>query len=300
MRSEAELLIDCRNDLGEMPLWCARTQTLFWIDVTAPGRVFYWDEARELVDFYQFEDLVTGVARSAHGELLVVGSRDVFEFERGSQSKRKICTLPADQPDQRFNDGGCDRAGRLWVGSMQNNFLERVRASGSLEASGRIYAVSGDGSVRFFEAGLACPNAMCWSPDDATFYVADSVNGWFYAYDFDLAAGQIDNRREFCRFADLGIPDGAAVDRQGYIWNARWGAGAVVRISPAGQIERIVKVPTTNPTACCFGGGDMDTLYITTARYGLTPGQLADERFAGGIFRILTDVPGSEKAAFGS
>lgn len=299
MHFESELLIDCRNDLGETPVWCARTQTLFWIDVTAPGRVFYWDKARGLVDFYQFRDLVTGLARSARGELLVVGSRDVFEFERANQCMRKIYSLPADQPDHRFNDGGCDRAGRLWIGSMQNNFLESVRVAGSLQASGRIYAVSGDGSARYFEAGLACPNAMCWSPDDATFYVADSVDGWIYSYDFDLAAGQISNRRKLCRFAHLGIPDGAAVDREGYIWNARWGAGAVVRISPAGQIDRIVKMPTTNPTACCFGNSNMDTLFITTARYGLTPAQLAHERVAGGIFAILTEVPGIEKAAFG-
>jgi sugar lactone lactonase YvrE len=299
MRFEAELLIDCRNDLGETPVWCARTQTLFWIDVTAPGRVFYWHKARAVVDFYQFEDLVTGLARRASGELLVVGSRDVFEFDRASESTQHVYSLPGDQPDYRFNDGGCDRAGRLWVGSMQNNFLENVQAAGSLEACGRIYTVRHDGNSRFFEAHLACPNGMCWSPDDATFYVADSVNGWIYAYDFDLTAGQIDNRREFCRFDDLGIPDGAAVDQEGYIWNARWAAGAVVRISPAGQIDRIVKVPTTNPTACCFGDSNMDTLYVTTARYGLTSRQLVDERFAGGIFALVTDVPGIEKAAFG-
>ena len=300
MRFEAELVIDCRNDLGETPVWCARTRTLFWIDVTAPGRVFYWDQARSLVDFYQFEDLVTGLARTAGGELLVVGSRDVFEFERASGRTRNIYSLPGDQPNHRFNDGGCDRAGRLWVGSMQNNFLENIRAPGSNDTSGRIYTVNSDGGARFFEARLACPNAMCWSPDDATFYVADSLNGWIYAYDFDLAAGHIDNRRELCRFDNLGIPDGAAVDEEGYLWNARWAAGAGVRISPVGQIDRIVKLPAMKPTACCFGGSNMDTLYITTARYGLTGPQLAAERFAGGVFAVITEVPGIEKAAFAS
>ena len=297
MRIEAELLIDCCNDLGETPVWCARTQTLFWIDVTAPGRIFYWDKLRAAVDFYQFADLVTGLARGARGELMVVGSRDVFEFERLTGRRRHIYTMPDDQPDHRFNDGGCDRAGRLWVGSMPNNFLDKVRAAPP-QSSGKIYRISGDGSGRSFEAHFGCPNAMCWSPDDTTFYAADSMDGWIYAYDFDLAAGLIENRREFCRLDDLGIPDGATVDQDGYIWNARWGAGAVARISPTGELDRVVRVPATNVTACCFGGGNMDTLYITTARHGLTAAQLAEERFAGGVFAVHTDVPGKEKNAF--
>jgi L-arabinonolactonase len=187
----------------------------------------------------------------------------------------------------------------LWIGSMQNNLLEKVRAAGRLESSGRIYCISPDGNARSFAAQLGCPNAMCWSLDNATFYVADSVNGWMYAYDFDLAAGKIDGRHEFCRFADLGVPDGAAVDCEGYIWNARWGAGVVARITPAGTLDRIVKVPATNPTACCFGGPNMDTLYVTSARYGLNPAQLAAEPYAGGVFAIRTGVRGNEKSAFG-
>jgi sugar lactone lactonase YvrE len=299
MRSEVELLIDCRNDLGETPVWCARTQTLFWIDVTPPGRVFYCDSRRGAADFYEFNDLVTGLALRAQGGLLVVGARDIYEFEWTNQTRRKIFSLPADEAEHRFNDGACDRAGRLWIGSMQNNLSEKVRAVGRLESSGRIYCISRDGSARSFEAQLGCPNAMCWSLDNATFYVADSVTGWIYAYDFDLAAGKIDGRREFCRFADLGVPDGATVDCEGYIWNARWGAGVVARISPAGTLDRIVKVPATNPTACCFGGTNMDTLYVTSARYGLNPAQLAAEPYAGGVFAIRSGVPGNEKSAFG-
>lgn len=299
MHPEAVLQIDCRNDLGETPVWCARTQTLFWIDVTAPGRVFYWDSRRALADFYEFDDLVTGLAVRAHGGLLVVGARDVYEFELTDQTKRKIFSLPADQAEHRFNDGACDRAGRLWIGSMQNNFLEKVRSTGRLESSGRLYCISRDGSARSFEARLGCPNAMCWSVDGATFYVADSANGWMYAYDFDLAAGHIDGQRKFCRFADVGVPDGATVDCEGYIWNARWGAGVIARINPKGTIDRIVKIPATNPTASCFGGPNMDTLYVTSARYGLNPTQLAAEPYSGGVFAIRTDVRGNEKYAFG-
>jgi L-arabinonolactonase len=299
MHSEPELHIDCRNELGETPVWCARTQTLLWIDVTSPGRVFYCD-SRGSVDFYQFEDLVTGLALRTTTGLLVVGARDVYEFDPKNASQRRIFSLPADATEQRFNDGACDRAGRLWIGSMQNNLSEKVRASGRLESCGRIYCISRDGSSRSFAAQLGCPNAMCWSLDHTTFYVADSVNGWLYAYDFHLASGKIDARREFCRFPDLGLPDGAAVDCEGNIWNARWGAGALVRITPNGALDKIVKMPVSNPTACCFGGARMDTLYVTSARYGLSPEQLAAEPYAGGVFALQTDLPGLEKASFGS
>jgi L-arabinonolactonase len=299
MRHEADLVVDCRNDLGEMPVWCARTRTLFWIDVTAPGRLFHWQTALRTADFHQFDDIVTGLARRKGGGLLVAGARAVFEFEPATLRARTIFSLPGDQPDHRLNDGGCDRAGRFWVGSMQNNLSPSACRDQRLAASGRIYRIGEDGSWQCFEAGLKCPNAMCWSLDDSTFYVADSGDGWIYAYEFDPTAGMIGNRREFCRFEGLGIPDGAAVDAEGYIWNARWGAGAVARINPAGQVDRIVKVAATNPTACCFGGSNLDILYVTSARYGLSAAQLQDQPLGGGVFAITTDVPGVDKPAFG-
>jgi L-arabinonolactonase len=97
---------------------------------------------------------------------------------------------------------------------------------------------------------------------------------------------------------DLGIPDGAAVDRDGFIWSARWGAGAVARISPEGRIDRVVRIPAIQPTACCFGGDDLRTLFITSARFGLTAEQLAEQPYSGGIFSMSVDVAGLEVAKF--
>lgn len=299
MRPRAELVLDCRNELGEMPLWQAGTGTLRWIDVTTPGRVFRWDTRSPQAQFQQFDHLVTGLAACAReDEVLLVGGREIWQMDLATLERRLLYALPADEPLHRFNDGGVDRAGRFWVGSMPNNFVEPFKSAGRLEASGKIHVVSTDGEARSFAARLACPNAICWSPDAQTFYVADSVSGWIYAYDFELAAGVIRARREFCRLTDLGIPDGAAVDAEGYLWNARWGAGAVARISPAGQLDRVVELPTTNPTACCFGGRNLDVLYVTSARYGLTAQQLARESTAGGVFAIATAIPGMASAVF--
>jgi sugar lactone lactonase YvrE len=130
-------------------------------------------------------------------------------------------------------------------------------------------------------------------------YVADSVSQWLYAYNFDVAAGEMSRRREFCRLAGLGIPDGAAVDADGYIWNARWGAGVIARIDPRGRLAQTIEVPVTNPTACCFGGSRLDVLYVTSARHGLSAEQLAREKFAGGVFAVETRTRGMPVNSFG-
>jgi sugar lactone lactonase YvrE len=300
MHTDAELVVDCRNDLGEMPVWSADTQTLFWIDVTSQGRLFSWNLAEGWVDFHQFDDIATGLARAANGHLIVAGCGSIFEFAPPTTSVRTLFQLPPGQYAHRFNDGACDRAGRLWIGSMPNNLASDAPAGEKPAPTGRIYCVSESGPARSFEAGFICPNAMCWSLDESTFYVADSGSGWLYAYEFDPRAGTIGRRRDFCKFEGLGIPDGAAVDSAGYIWNARWGAGVIARISPTGELDKLVTVAASNPTACCFGGRNLNTLYITSARYGLNHAQLAEQPFAGGVFAVTTDVPGIDKPPFGT
>ena len=153
-------------------------------------------------------------------------------------------------------------------------------------------------ATQAFSARLGCPNGMCWSPDGTTLYVADSCDGGIYAYGFDLATPSLSDRHLLCRLSDLGIPDGAAVDRDGFIWNARWDAGALARISPDGRLDRVVRVPALQPTGCCFGGEDLRTLYVTSARFGLTAEQLAASPSSGGVFSIRVEVAGLEPARF--
>jgi L-arabinonolactonase len=151
---------------------------------------------------------------------------------------------------------------------------------------------------RAVDERFGCPNGLCFSPDGTRFYAADSCDGWFYAYRFDGAHASIDTRRPWCQLQGLGIPDGAAVDRDGYLWNARWGAGAVARISPQGKLDRVLRLPASQPTACCFGDPDRRTLYVTSARYGLSEQQLRLEPTAGGVFSVRVEVPGLDWTPF--
>jgi sugar lactone lactonase YvrE len=292
-----ELKVDCRNELGEMPLWCQANATLYWIDVTRPGRIFFWRPATDSVDFWDFPDLVTGLNLTSDGKLLVHSRREILIFSSHTRDAQQVFSLPSEPESMRLNDGHCDRAGRLWVGSMPDNLLERPLSATATQATGQIWAIDG-ANARSYDTGFGCPNAICWSPDGATFYVADSCDGWIYAYDFDCDTGTLSDRREFFRQRSLGIPDGAAVDSEGYIWNARWGAGVVIRISPSGQLDRVVAMPTLNPTACCFGDHDLQTLYCTSARYGLDPQTLRGDHDAGGLFALRVGVPGMPLPTF--
>jgi sugar lactone lactonase YvrE len=291
------LRVDCANALGEMPLWCDHAATLYWVDVLRPGRVFYWRTATDAIDFWQFDDLVTGVNLIAGGGLLIQGSRDVWRFDPASQRSTRLYSLPSTAASMRLNDGHCDAAGRLWVGSMANNIDAIGAALGVPAAIGQLIMIGAAG-CKGFDEHFGCPNALCWSPDGDTLYAADSCDGWLYAYQFNLADATISQRRRFCYLEGLGIPDGAAVDADGYLWNARWGAGAVVRISPAGQLDRVVRMPVSQPSACCFGDADRRTLYVTSARFELSEQQLGSEPMAGGVFSFRVDVPGIELPSF--
>jgi sugar lactone lactonase YvrE len=293
----ATLRIDCRNELGEAPLWCETSQTLYWIDVVKPGRVFHWGTAASRVDFWDFQDFVTGLNLIEGRGLLVHGKDRILRFDPTTGESRPVFSLPPSDPPMRFNDGHCDRAGRLWVGTMPNNISDDGAPLDIAARNGRIYVI-GSASSQTTDARLGCPNAICWSPDDSTFYIADSCDGWLYSYRFDGSTGTISDRRRFCYLDGFGIPDGAAVDRDGYLWNARWGAGAVVRISPDGLLDRVIRLPVSQPTSCCFGDDDRRTLYITSARFALTSEQLRAEPLAGGVFSIRLDVAGIVKPKF--
>jgi len=294
----ASLVVDCRNTLGEMPLWDASACALYWIDVVSPGRVFHWFQDTGSVDFWQFDDLVTGLNLAHKGDLVVHHKHKIIRFDPKTRETVTIFALPKSAySSMRFNDGGCDSVGRLWVGTMPNNIGADSAPLVVSESSGQILMISGD-AIRTFEAGLGCPNAICWSPDGGTFYIADSCDGWLYSYSFDRDAGTISDRRPFCHLGSLGIPDGAAVDLDGCIWNARWGAGVVVRITPQGKLDRIIRVGASQPTACCFGGSDLKTLFVTSARFELTSEQLNVEPYAGGVFAISANVAGIELPKF--
>ena len=186
----------------------------------------------------------------------------------------------------RLNDGRPDPAGNFWVGSMRTGKTPETEKD-----PGRLYRIAGDGSVSMEKDGIQISNTFCWSPDAKRFYFGDTPANQIWVWDYDAAKGKIANQRPFLTGFDRGNPDGSGMDSQGYLWNCRWGGGCIVRVAPDGKVDRIVEMPVTNITTCTFGGPQLKTLYITTARS-------QNERLAGSLFALAVDVPGLPENRF--
>jgi sugar lactone lactonase YvrE len=166
----------------------------------------------------------------------------------------------------------------------------------SLDASmpsGSLYCFDAPNTARAVDGGFQVSNGIGWSPDDTTMYFADSGLGTVFAYDFNLYAGTVSNRRSFVQFdASEGRPDGLAVDAEGFVWVALWDGWRVARFAPDGRLNRELDMPVPRPSSCCFGGPDLTTLYITSASIRLPAAVLAEAPLSGGLFAIDVGVAG--------
>lgn len=289
--AEVELVFDCRNTLGEGPMWSIREQALYWVDIM--GYAFHrWDPASGAHEQYDIGQPVgTVVLRRSGGFVLAL--KDGLYFWDKTNGLRLIHNPEPDQPDNRFNDGAVDRQGRFWAGTMS------MVGGGAV---GALYRLDIDHSVHRMETGITVSNGLGWSPDNKTMYYCDTRPRTIWEYDFDSATGAIENRREFIVVPDAegeGAPDGLTVDSEGFIWSARWGGWKVCRYDPDGKLEREVRVPAARVTSVMFGGPDLDDLYITSARTGLSDSELQAQPHAGSVFRLRPGVKGLPEPEYG-
>jgi sugar lactone lactonase YvrE len=287
-----EAVTGVRSTLAEGPLWDARTGEVVWVDIPA-GVVHRVDPGAGTHTAAEVGQPVGAVVpRAAGGYVLAV--RDGFAaFDPASPAPRLLAQVEADRPENRMNDGACDRAGRFWAGTMAED--ERAGA-GSLY---RLDRVDGTDRVSRHLTGVAVSNGIGWSPDDRLMYYIDSPTLRVDVFDFDLADGVLSGRRPFALIPPgLGMPDGLAVDGDGCVWVALWGGWAVHRYTPDGKLDRSVPLPVARVSSCAFGGPGLDDLYITTARVGLTPAELRQQPEAGLLFHHPAGVPGQPAAAY--
>lgn len=291
-------LLNTRDKLGEGCFWDAEGQCLWWLDIITPAAIHRLHVASGTHRSWQFSDFVTAMARRRNGTLLV-GTRKglhIFDPETGALAHWR--DLEAGKPGNRGNDGACDAKGRFWFGTMMNNIGAMGEDLPITAASGTLYRVDAYGTATAMETGIGVSNGPCWSPDNRIFYFTDSLAQVIWAYDFDLDAGTISNRRVLNETKDFGYPDGATVDSEGFIWSARWEGSCILRIDPKGRIDRIVPIPARRVTNVCFGGARLDTLYVTTARLHVPEEDLRRHPLQGGLFCFDPGVSGFERPAF--
>jgi sugar lactone lactonase YvrE len=235
---------------------------------------------------------VTALALRAAGGLVLSLKKDFALFDLETQRLTYLGDPEKDKPDNRFNDAKCDRQGRFWAGTMGNVHWDAP--------TGALYRLDADGATSCHQTDVICANGMGWSPDNRTMYFTESFRYSLFAYDFDAGAGTLSNRRLFASLDPKsgGFPDGLTVDAEGHAWSVHNAIGKVVRYTPSGEIERTIELPVPRPCGCIFGGENLDTLYITTARETLTPEQIAKYPLSGSLFAAVPGVRGIAEPHF--
>jgi sugar lactone lactonase YvrE/DNA-binding IclR family transcriptional regulator len=275
--------------LGEGPVWSAAENRLIFVDILAPS-VISADPATGQFVTKPMPELVGAVVPRARGGYVGALQSGFKTFDWSSDALATIATPEADKPGNRFNDGKCDRRGRFWAGTL---------AIDTVPGAGALYRLDPDGRVTRMDRGFHVSNGLGWSPDDRHMYFTDSGAKRIYVYDFDVETGAIANRRVFVQLQDdVGIPDGLAVDAEGFVWSAQWDGWCVTRYDPDGKVDRVINLPVPRPTSCCFGGPDLTTLYITSARIRLSARQLAEAPLSGGVFALRAGVRGQLDTPF--
>lgn len=281
------VLYEGEDMLGEGPLWLADEETVCWVDILK-NEVYTYCIVEAQMRSYAYAEPVTLLVESTAKQQLVVamkGGIGRIDLETGQLTKLK--DLEIDKPNSRTNDGGVDSKGRLWVGTMDLHFQE---------GAGSLYLLTEKGFVPKIEK-TTIANGLVWSKDGRTMYFIDSPLKTVKAYRFEGENASLELIGDVVRIPEeLGAPDGMAIDEDGMLWIAHYGGYSVGKWNPNnGELLEKISIPAPNVTACCFGGADMRTLFITTARQEMSEKELEDYPLSGSLFCVETDVSGVRK-----
>ncbi|MEO8838799.1 MAG: SMP-30/gluconolactonase/LRE family protein [Herbaspirillum sp.] len=298
MPSAATPKITCAYDqplqLAESPLWSADEQALYWIDISA-CELHRLHPVSKSHNFWQLPSEPGCLASDASGGLIIALRTGIVHLDPGSGAIEPLLSAPYDQQAERFNDGRCDPAGRLWVGSL------REQRDGPLAA---LYCIE-HGAIRDAGPRATVSNGVAFSPDGRTLYHTDTSAHAIHAYPFDASHGTLGEARLFHQFPNDrnasdygGRPDGAAVDSEGGYWCAMYEGGRILRFAPDGTLLREIHLPVRCPTMPAFGGVDLRTLYVTTVRHGRPKAELQELPLSGYLLSLQVDVRGCLETAY--
>ncbi|HTR65888.1 MAG TPA: SMP-30/gluconolactonase/LRE family protein [Terriglobales bacterium] len=279
---------------GEGAVWHAAHEAVYWTDINR-FLVHRFTPADQCVRTWLFDEPVTAIILTGQQEILaVVLGSGVILWEPATDSRHDPIFQLKGWPKVRLNDARADPRGVLWMGSMRNN----VNSDGSEGIAGgqdgELLSLAPDGAVKVWRRNIGISNTVAWSPDRRHFYSGDTLANVIWAYDYDAATGAISNEQPFLQGFERGVPDGSTVDSEGFLWNCRFFGGCIVRVAPGGTIDQVVEMPVKNITTCTFGGPDLKTLYVTTAKIEAPPA----DRLAGSLYAIQTEVAGQPENQF--
>lgn len=300
--------IPCQNILGENVLWHAAEQAIYWVDIEGCLLQRYqWDTA-ELTRFTlpqrmgSFGFLAPASMQrlaqlsapntaqpaelsSVHSYSLIAAFADGFAlYHPPTQAIQWLAQPELGLPGSRFNDGRVSRQGEFFAGTMQELSAKQLAQANLPENSAALYRLLPSGEAQSILNELRISNGLCWSLDGQRLYHADSPCHQIKEYVFDATTGAVSAGRVFAETPENAYPDGSTVDAAGYLWNAHWGAGQVVRYRPNGDVDLVLSMPVSQPSSVAIGGPRLDLLFVTSSRLGLSAAQLAEQPLAGNLF----------------
>lgn len=277
--------------VGESPVWHPGEQCLYWVDIQGK-QIHRFDPANAHNDTFDLPEIVTCIQLRRQAGLVLTLRKDFAGFDPANGRLERLGGIEPELSNNRFNDGKCDPQGRFWAGTM-----DAVHWNLS---SGHLFRMNVDHQVTTMQSNVICSNGSGWSPDGRTMYYTESFRYAVFAFDFDGESGTISNRRIFAAVDPKGggFPDGMTVDAEGFVWSNIVGLGQIRRFDPAGKLERVIQLPVPRATDCTFGGADLTTLYVTSARETMTPDQLEASPLSGSLFAIDLTMPGMLSTPF--
>jgi sugar lactone lactonase YvrE len=279
---------------GEGAVWHAEQNAIYWNDINR-FLIHRFTPKDSLVRSWLFDEPVTALSLTDRSDVLAVilASRIILWKPETHEQLDEIFRL-SDWPKVRLNDARADPRGSLWIGSMRNNVNPDGSASEAGGHDGVLFSVSANREAKVWRKGIGISNTFVWSPSREKFYFGDTLSNVIWSYDYDKNSGAISNERPFLQDFARGLPDGSAMDAEGYLWNCRFFGACIVRVASNGEIDRIIEMPVQNLTTCTFGGPNLKTLYVTTAKAEAP----ACDRLAGSLFAIQTDIAGQPENKF--
>jgi sugar lactone lactonase YvrE len=281
---KAEIVLDAKAKLGEGSIWHPKENRLYWVDIEGKSLHIYNPVTNKDKEFALGSRVGTVVPIESGGALVALQS-GIHKIDTKTGKLTFISNPLPDTANLRFNDGKCDPAGRFWVGTITLD----SRRKGAV-----LWRMDKDRSIHLVLDSVSISNGIVWTADRKTMYYNDTPTGTIQGFDYDNKTGEISNRRVVVRIArGGGSPDGMTIDADGNLWVALWGSGTVGKFDPrTGQLLQKIIVPAPNVSSCAFGGKNLETLYITTARAWVSEEKLKEFPLSGGLFSVKPGVNG--------
>lgn len=278
------IIIPSQCELGEGPIWHARTSTYYWVDINK-GLLYAFHSPSQDLRSWHFSGHVTFVLETVSDALLLALDTKILRFDPKTEKSAQLTDLEPQLKHQRCNDGKVDSLGRVWAGTTHNDHdFEK----------GTLYLLDKNLKQEKKIEKVTISNGLIWSNDDTQFYFIDSPTQQVKVYDYDAASGNITHGRVAVNIPKhMGTPDGMTIDSEGMLWIAHWGGFGVYRWNPhTGEMLAKIEIPAPHVTSCAFGGEDLDHLIITTARKGMTSDDLLTYPESGNTFMLKPGVKG--------